>query len=263
MGGIHDIDAYGVHLKAAAKSPRTVSLRVWQLRRLAEHRPGSLRTVTTAELADYLTGQGWSPATMYSVRATLRDFYRWAHATGRVRRDPTAGLPPIRVQRREPVPAPDEVLGAARGDDRSLLMVDLAGRQGLRRAEIAAIHSRDLRREVDGWLLVVHGKGGKERTVPLLPEVARRLRMLGPGWAFPSPRGGHLTPCRVGVLISAALPDGWTPHSLRRRFATAMYRGGHDLKAVQRHLGHASIATTEAYIGQDRERLRDALRWVC
>lgn len=262
MGGNHDIDAYRVRLQAAAKSPQTVYLRTWQLRRLAEALPGSLRSATTADLARYLTGHGWSPATIYSVRATMRDFYRWMVTSRRIRRNPAADLPPVRVPRREPRPAPESALREARGDARAQLMLDLAARQGLRRAEIAAIHSRDLVPDLDGWSLIVHGKGSRERTIPLHPFLADRIRQAGPGWLFPSPRGGHLTPGRVGVIISGALADGWTAHSLRRRFATQVNDGSHDLRAVQRLLGHASVATTERYVATGREQLRDAIRWA-
>lgn len=261
MGGNHHlIDAYRVRLTAAAKSPQTVSLRCWQLRRLAEHH--TLSTTTTAQLAAYLAGQPWSPATLYSVRATLRDFYRWAHHSRLVRTDPAAALPPIKVPRREPRPAPTRIIDEAACDDRTRLMIDLAARQGLRRAEIAAIHSRDLVPDLDGWSLIVHGKGRRERTIPLHADIAARLRAGGGGWAFPSPRGGHLSASRVGIVMSAALAPGWSAHSLRRSFATRLHDGGHDLRVVQRFLGHASVATTERYVGSERAAMRDALRWV-
>lgn len=255
------IGEYRRWLVAGGRPPTTVGLRTWQVRRFAETH--DTYHVTTAELAAYLGSHGWAPATIASTRAAFCSFWGWLQASGRMRTNPAKGLPPSKSPRREPRPAPDWVIEQAKGDERVMLMIDLAARQGLRRAEVAAVHSRDLVPDLDGWSLLVHGKGAKDRLIPLHPDIAARLRACGAGWVFPSPSGGHLCPNRVGVLIAAALPDGWTAHSLRRRFATAMYRGGHDLKAVQRHLGHASIATTEAYIGQDRERLRDALRWVC
>lgn len=254
-----DIGAYGVHLQAAGRPRSTVYLRTWQLRRLDAELPGRLRAATTAELASYLARQDWQARTVYSVRATMRDFYRFLGATGRARRNPAAGLPSVRLPHTEPRPAPDAVIAAARGSEQVRLMIDLAARQGLRRCEIAAVHSRDLVEDSLGWSLIIHGKGRRERTVPLLPDVARRLQALPRGWAFPSPRGGHLTPNHVGILVSRALPQGWTAHSLRRRFATTVYRGSRDIRAVQMLLGHSSVQTTQVYVGVERAELRDAL----
>ena len=80
-------------------------------------------------------------------------------------------------------------------------------------------------------------------------------------WAFPSPtRASHLTANHVGLLISRALPQGWTAHSLRRRFATTVYAGSHDIRAVQQLLGHSSVQTTQVYVGVDRTALWAAVR---
>jgi integrase len=78
------------------------------------------------------------------------------------------------------------------------------------------------------------------------------------GWLFPTGFGGHLTPDAVGRLVSRVLPDGWTMHTLRHRFATRGYRGTHNLRAVQMLLGHASIATTERYLAVDDAEIRAA-----
>ena len=80
------------------------------------------------------------------------------------------------------------------------------------------------------------------------------------GWLFPAwPAGGHLSPERVGKLVAAALPAGWTMHKLRHRFATRVYRGSRNLRAVQVLLGHASIATTERYTAVDDDEIRAAM----
>lgn len=259
MRSAHDIAAYGVHLKAAGRPASTIYLRTWQLRKLDASLPGGLRGATTAELAGYLAGQAWQPRTIYSVRATMRDFYRFMLSEGKVRRDPAAKLPAVSIPHTEPRPAPDAIIAAAKCGEREKLMLDLAARQGLRRCEIAAIHSRDLVEDLLGWSLVVHGKGSRERTVPLLADVALKLQALPRGWAFPSPNGGHLTANHVGTLISRALPQGWTAHSLRRRFATTVYQGTHDIRAVQTLLGHSSVQTTQVYVGVDRAELRTAV----
>jgi len=95
--------------------------------------------------------------------------------------------------------------------------------------------------------VLVHGKGGKTRLVPLLPIVTRLLEPRT-GWAFPSPGGGHITPGHVTRLLSRALPAGWTGHTLRHRMATAAYAGTRDLLAVGALLGHSRPETTQRYV---------------
>jgi integrase len=253
------VAAYRMHLLAAGRPRTTVQLREWQLRKCAEE-VGDLMKATTAGLATYLGRKPWAPATKYSVRATLVDFYRFAVESGRLRHSPAEALPRVRVHRKNLPPAPDAAIDAADADARVMLMIELAARQGLRRCEIAAIHGRDVFPDLTGWSLVVHGKGGKDRTIPLHADLAERIRAeAGHDWLFPSPSGGHLTPGHVGVLISRALPDGWTAHSLRRTFATRTFQRSHDLRAVQLMLGHSSLATTQVYLGTEMGDLRAAL----
>lgn len=119
---------------------------------------------------------------------------------------------------------------------------------------------RDLRRDLLGWSLVVHGKGARERAIPLHDDIADRVIAAGPGWLFPSDRSasGHLSASRAGTLISQAL-KGWPSHSLRRRFATKINAETHDLRAIQKLLGHADLSTTQRYVGTDSAQLRAAV----
>lgn len=134
---------------------------------------------------------------------------------------------------------------------------------GLRRAEIAAVHYRDL---VAGQLLV-RGKGGHQRLVPLHPdlvaelEVERRRRLTGEpgqgwcgpyvhadGYLFPSSlKPEPLTAKHLGVIAKECLPTGWTLHTLRHRFASQAYAAQRDLRAVQELLGHTKPETTARY----------------
>jgi len=142
-------------------------------------------------------------------------------------------------------------------DPRTGLILRLAAECGLRRAEIAVIHTRDLIEDLLGWSLLVHGKGRKQRIVPLTDGIAAQLRELEPGYVFPGQIDGHLSPRRVGELATVVLDDSWTLHTLRHRFATRTYSIDHDTFAVQELLGHASAETTRRYIATDRSRLRD------
>ncbi len=133
----------------------------------------------------------------------------------------------------------------------------------------------------DPKMLLVRGKGGKERMVPLSPpardaltsylierdaeEDQRRLAgQIESKFLFPS-RGklGHLTRHRFfGLIKEFALkanvaPDKVTPHTLRHAFATHLLAGGADLRAIQTMLGHADVATTEIYTHVLDERLTE------
>lgn len=249
-------------LLASGKPPGTTIVAYRSnLMLLARAHPAGYR-LTRMQLAAWLSSNGWAPATMRQKRATIRVFYGWLFDEGLIDADPAARLAPIKAHEKEPRPAPEWVFQELTpADDRVRLMVDLGARQGLRRAEIAAVHTRDLRREEHGWSLIIHGKGAKERTVPLFPDVAERIRQQPAGWLFPSPHtpGHHLTASHVGLLVKAALPQGWTTHSLRRRFATQVYAGSHDLRSVQRLLGHSSPAITQRYVAVSDDDVRQAL----
>lgn len=140
-------------------------------------------------------------------------------------------------------------------DGRVRLMLRLAAEVGLRRGEIARLHRRDL---LSGPSLLVHGKGGKERIVPIGVELAAALA-AAQDWVFPNGRGGHLHAATVGTLCSAVMPPGWSLHHLRHRFACRAYNGSHDLRAVQELLGHASPAVTQRYVSVDADDLRRAM----
>ena len=150
-------------------------------------------------------------------------------------------------------------------DDRTRLAICLAVYAGLRCMEIASLHTS----HVSPPHLVIVGKGGEQRLVPLDPrgdlaleltaELERRRRgqhgtgwsgpyVTGHGYLFPSQRHpGPITPNAIGRIVSAALPVGWTTHTLRHRFATDAYAGERDLLAVQQLLGHARPETTAIY----------------
>ncbi|WP_311210918.1 MULTISPECIES: site-specific integrase [unclassified Aeromicrobium] len=144
----------------------------------------------------------------------------------------------------------------ARADERERLMLRLAAECGLRRAEVAQVHTRDLVQDLDGWSLRVLGKGQRERVVPLPRGLAAELRSRPKGYIFPGDDHGHLSPRWVGTLVGNVLPDGWTMHKLRHRAATRWYAVDRDTFTVQDLLGHASPATTRAYVAIPNDSLR-------
>lgn len=239
------ITTYSTALRAARRSPGTVRLHTHYLRHLAADCPCPW-VVTTTDLRRALDVAHWSAETRKSARSTYVGFYRWAHGEGLVDEDPTLRLASITVPPGKPRPAPEHVLarGLLAADARERTMLLLAAYAGLRCAEIAGVHRDDL---VDGMLYVT-GKGGKTRVVPVEhPELVEAITSA-PGWVFPSPAGGHLTPGRVTRLLSNVLPDGWTGHTLRHRFATRAYAAGGDVLALGQVLGHSRPETTMRYV---------------
>lgn len=250
------VGGYVRSLRAAGRSPGTVRLHRHYLHGLAARQPDPW-AVTTAQLEAWLAAGRWSPETRKSARAAVSGFYRWAVRAGLLERDPAASLPAVSVPTGKPRPAPEQVLERALrlADRRERLMILLAAYAGLRCCEIARVHSSDL----VGSTLYVHGKGGKVRTVPVLrDELAHAIRRAD-GWVFPGRTDGHLAACTVTALLSAALPEGWTGHTLRHRFATRAYAGTHDLLAVGELLGHARPETTKRYVLTPDDALRAAV----
>ncbi|KMM45617.1 hypothetical protein CWIS_09770 [Cellulomonas sp. A375-1] len=236
---------YVRHRRASGTSEGTIRLHRHYLRHLARY-VAEPYAATTPQLEDALSVRRWSPETRKSARAAVRAFYRWAHAAGHVAADPSASLPAVRVPAGAPRPTPEDVLARALAlaDRRGRLMLLLAARGGLRCSEVAQVHTRDLA----GSVLYVHGKGGKTRRVPVVDAELLYAIRAADGWLFPGRTGGHLAPCTVGDLLGELLPDGWTGHTLRHRFASRAYAGTRDLGAVQDLLGHARPETTRRYV---------------
>jgi len=125
-----------------------------------------------------------------------------------------------------------------------------------------------------GAMLRISGKGGKERTVPVLPAVHEALDIymaacpynLGPQEPlFVGTRGRRLHPRTVqGMMkklrVALNLPESATPHALRHSFATHLLGSGGDLRGIQELLGHTSLSTTQRYTLVDQTRLMDVYR---
>lgn len=140
------------------------------------------------------------------------------------------------------------------------MMIRLASEAGLRRGEVARVHARDVVADLLGSSLIVHGKGGKDRQVPITESLAAAIKAgAAGGYLFPGADAGHLAPATIGALVSRVLPSGVSMHDLRRGFATRAYQATGDLLSVQELLGHASPETTLAYVTVAPARLRAAV----
>jgi len=211
-------------------------------------------------LVDYAGAQPWARETRRGRRATFDSFYRWAKRTGRIKRNPVKTMERVRAGEPSPNPVPDAVYLAAlfRADADEALWIDLAADHGLRRAEIARIHSDDLIPTLLGYDLLVHGKGNKIRRVPLTSAMHRALADRGAGWVFPGEIDGHVSPRWVGVRVGRLLDGTWTIHKLRHRAATRFWVvSGGDSYAVAELMGWANVNMVRTYVQLPATRLRE------
>lgn len=149
-------------------------------------------------------------------------------------------------------------------DLRLLALIELLYGSGLRATELVSLPRAAV--QPDKPYLILRGKGGRERLVPLSDRaraaVAEWRAHVDPArpWLFPSGKG-HLSRIRLYQMVRAIAaeagipPDRISPHVLRHAFATHLLEGGADLRALQAMLGHADIATTEIYTHVDSARL--------
>ncbi|MET3769439.1 integrase [Marisediminicola sp. UYEF4] len=254
-----EIRGYRSYLRANGHSETTTSGRMQQLGRFARDNASlSPFEVTLDDLIEWMSGKRWAAETRRGNRATLVSFYGWAEDTDRIEVNPTSKLPVVKAAQPRPRPALDHEYSAAlgRAGDRETLALRLGAEMGLRRAEVASLHSRDITGTQSAWSLQVHGKGAKLRTLPLPNGLAEQLRALPEGYVFPGQINGHMSPRWMGKLVSGLLPAGVTMHALRHRFATRAYNIDRDVFTVQQLLGHASPATTQRYVQVSDERMR-------
>ena len=251
-------------------------------------------TLGRAEIETYLVrleAEGLAKSTRARRLSALRQFFRFAYDEGWRPDNPALQISgPGKPQRLPKTLSIDEVealLEAGREQGRSAAeqirnrcLMELLYATGMRVSELVGLPVAAARG--NPAMLMVRGKGGKERMVPLSPparealaawltcrdsaeETARIARKAPPSkFLFPSSgKEGHLT--RQGfhallkdIAVSAGLsPARVTPHVLRHAFATHLLQGGADLRVIQTLLGHADLSTTEIYTHVLDERLKE------
>jgi site-specific recombinase XerD len=248
-------------MRAIRRSAGTIKLHRHYLKVLAEAHPDPL-AVTHLDLVAMLDRPTWQADARRSARSVWRGFYRWCHGHGLIDEWIGERLPAVSAPRRLPRPTPEHLVAHVTHDprERNRFMASLAAHCGLRASEVAQVHRRDYDRH--NRVLLVHGKGAKERMVPVEDEDLHVLLCRVEAWAFPSPTAtsGHLTAGYVSRLLSEALGKDWTGHTLRHRYATTAYDGTGDILAVSQLLGHASVGTTQIYTKVGVTKLRAAAR---
>lgn len=238
---------------------------------------GGLAQASTAAL-QRLTGQ-WQALAASSLSrklSAIKGFYRFCEEEGLRGDDPASAL--ARPSLKRPLP---RILGhediaalfafaqsrAYSGEDsglRLLALLELLYGSGLRASELAGLPRRAFSAERP--YLIVRGKGGKERLVPLSDRARHAMTAWlsrvpkESSWAFPV-GSKPMSRVRLFQLVREAAaaagidPARVSPHVLRHAFATHLLEGGADLRALQTMLGHADIATTEIYTHVDSRRL--------
>lgn len=253
------LTAYERYLRAKGVAATSVRSYLEQLRTFARaHRSVEPFQVSTDDLYEWMAGQTWARETRRARKAMLVGFYSWAVDTDRTEHNPAARLPTVRAGdvHARPVTDTEYADALAAASPRWVLALRLAAELGLRRGEVAQVHTADVVTRDDGAWLTVHGKGGKVRKVPLPNQLANTITSSTPGYVFPgaivecqrAAIEGHLSARYLGRQITALLPPGVTMHALRHRFATRVYDVNRDVFTVQRLLGHASPATTQRYV---------------
>ena len=250
------VAAFLEYKRAGNCSAATITTRYYQLKGHAARVDVSPLEVTAGQLVEALavTGEG----SRKGLRNCLATFYRWLHATGRRDDNPAEALPNVRDGKPKPKPCPDEYIAEAmrKATPSERLIIRLAAECGLRRGEIAKVHSADVIAGVRGGCsLIVHGKGGKQRTVPIADDMARTISEAG-GYLFPGRFGGHVEESYISTHVSELLPAGYSAHKLRHRFATVAYTDSHDMLAVSEALGHSSTEVTRRYVALAADQLR-------
>lgn len=251
-----------------------------------------LRALTQADVRRFaarLHGRGLAPASLARLLSAWRSFYRWLGQRQEVTVNPVVGVRAPRRARRLPKALPVDqavrLVSQAPEDGalalRDKAMVELLYSSGLRLAELVSLDWRAFGAEGGqaasvSWIdlpqreVVVTGKGGKQRQVPLGAAAARALQAwlavrgtlarLEPRALFVSARGTRLAPRSVQQRLEQlarrlGLGVHVHPHVLRHSMASHVLQSSGDLRAVQELLGHANISTTQIYTQLDWQHL--------
>jgi integrase/recombinase XerD len=273
------IDRYLAMLAAERGSARNTLLAYRNDLTDAAHNLGNLADADQGALASL--GQGWnalSPASLARKSSALRGFFGFLEAEAIRADNPSPGLPRPSLNRALPkilshkdVDAIFAVIAerlakmpAAALDLRLSALIELLYGSGLRATELVSLPLRSL--STDRPYLILRGKGGRERLVPISDRARAAVAAWRPHvpeeslWLFPSGKS-HLSRIRLFQLVRSLAaaadidPSRVSPHVLRHAFATHLLEGGADLRALQAMLGHADIATTQIYTHVDAARL--------
>ena len=283
------LDSFTAHLLLERSlSPNTVegySVDVRHLIDFLDDKGIEIRDVTETDLHQLLAtlrDLDISPRSQARMIAGMRAFFRFLILEKEIEKDPAELLESPTLPRELPdvlsVEEIDAMIAAIPQEKEEALrneaIIETLYGSGLRVSEL--VDARISRMSLSDGLLIVEGKGSKQRMVPLsptsveliekwLPQRNRlNIKPAGQDVIFLNRRGAPLTRVMVFYIIRdlarmAGIRKKVSPHTLRHSFATHLLEGGANLRAIQEMLGHESIATTELYLHLDRSRLRREL----
>ncbi|MDE6277782.1 MAG: tyrosine recombinase XerD [Muribaculaceae bacterium] len=231
---------------------------------------------------DELCDLGIAPASTARILAGIRSFYSYLELEKIIPSNPAALLDtPSRIRRLPPVLSLDEIERMIAACDtasplgiRNRAIIEMLYGSGLRVSELCNLSLGQL--HLDEGIVLVEGKGSKQRLVPLSATAIDALRDYIPdrlkadtkpgeeGILFLNIRGRRLTRVMIFLIVrqlaeAAGVAKTVSPHTLRHSFATHLLEGGANLRAIQQMLGHESIATTEIYLHLDTTLLREEI----
>lgn len=225
---------------------------------------------------------GVSPRSQARILSGIKSFYKYLKLEGLIDNNPTLLLESPRLGRRLP-----EVLSVEEIDamidaidmtkpegQRNRAIIETLYGCGLRVSELCNLELGNINFKDE--LLIVIGKGNKQRLVPMSPSSIDEINLwlndradINPkhgeeGIVFISRRGKRLTRVMVFYIVRqlaelAGIKKTISPHTLRHSFATHLLEGGANLRAIQQMLGHESISTTEIYLHLDNSHLREEI----
>lgn len=252
------------------------------LERIASHGPANPTPAAVRGYLDSLYAAGLSARSIARHLTTLRCFFRFLVAEGRLDADPTEAMLSPRTGRALPKPLNRKTIAAISESSgpvsprglRDRAMIELAYASGLRVSELCGVRTSDL--DLERGIIRVMGKGGKQRLTPVGGEARRAateylqagrgalLNGRASAYLFVTSRGGKMTRQGFWKLLRnrgrhAGIDAGLSPHQLRHSFATHLLEGGADLRSLQTMLGHADISTTQIYTRVTESRLKKTI----
>lgn len=240
---------------------------------------GSVKRRQIEKWFEQRTHAGVADSTLSHEYSILRSFFKWAVETGYIDRSPCEGIKGPRRPESKPRAMERDAVSltlAACPDARARLIVSLMVQAGLRCCEVASLETSNVSLIDD--VMLVKGKGGKERWLPIPEETQRAMTdyfseqppVAGPLIRSYQPPFRGVRADRIGAIVSEAMRDagvkrhrrdGRSAHALRHTFASDLVDGGVDIEDVRAALGHTSLQSTSIYTRRLRatDRLRTAM----
>ncbi len=244
--------------------------------------PLSVKLEDLEHFAAMLSDHDISAKSQARILSGVRAFYRYLVLDGYLDVDPTELLESPHLPQHLPEYLSTEEVDALENSidltsnegHRNRAIIEVFFSCGLRVSELTNLKLSDL--FLPKGFIRVNGKGGKQRLVPISERAIHELELwfddrrqmnIKPGeedYVFLNRRGHHLTRTMILIMVkrqaeAAGIKKTISPHTLRHSFATALLKGGADLRIIQELLGHADLGTTEIYTHMDDESLRQEI----